>query len=211
MSAPVFNHPDIDVNRGVAQRIVAAGLSTIEFTLRGDEAMSAFAAFNEWARTELPGLSVGVGSVSNAAAAAEAIDLGATFVFAPYMDAEVAATCRARAVAYMPGCATVTEIQAARRLGCDVVKLFPAGSIGGPGFLRAIRAPCPWIRAVPTGGVEPTVESLTAWFDAGAHAVGMGSKLLPSDLIENRDWDAVQAQITATVAAVAEARRSGQS
>jgi 2-dehydro-3-deoxyphosphogluconate aldolase/(4S)-4-hydroxy-2-oxoglutarate aldolase len=111
-----------------------------------------------------------------------------------------------RNIPYVPGCATMTEILAAYRAGCDLVKLFPAGSIGGPAFLDAVRAPCPWVRAIPTGGVEPTVESLRSWYRAGAPAVGMGSKLLPRPLIEARDFDGLHELIGATVAFVAEAR-----
>ena len=86
-----------------------------------------------------------------------------------------------------------------------MVKLFPADG-RGPSFLSAVRAPCPWVRAVPTGGVEPTVESLKAWFDAGAPAVGMGSKLLTKGLNGQRDWDALEQKVAETVAMVTKAR-----
>jgi len=206
---PVFYHSDVDVAREVARRLVSGGLSTIEFTNRGDGAIEVLADLLRWARTELPELIVGVGSVVEAATAGQVIDLGANFVFAPALSAEVAATCNGRNIPYVPGCGTLTEIQTAYRLGCDFVKLFPAGSIGGPSFLSAIRAPCPWVQAVPTGGVEPTVDSMKAWFDAGAPAVGMGSKLLPGDLIRSNDWDGLEARVGAAVAAVREARGEG--
>ena len=76
--------------------------------------------------------------------------------------------------------------------------------------MRAVRAPCPWVEAIPTGGVEPTVESMKAWFDAGAPAVGMGSKLLPGDLVRSGDWNAVEQKVSETVAAVTAARNVGQ-
>lgn len=203
---PVFYNADFDMTTEVARRLVSGGISTIEFTNRGDGAIEVFAELIRWARTELPELIVGVGSVIDATTAGHVIDLGANFVFAPGLSAEVATVCNGRNIPYVPGCGTLTEIQTAYRLGCDVVKLFPAGSIGGPSFLSAIRAPCPWVQAVPTGGVEPTVESMKAWFDAGAPAVGMGSKLLPDDMIRAHDWKAVEQNVAATVAAVKEAR-----
>jgi 2-dehydro-3-deoxyphosphogluconate aldolase/(4S)-4-hydroxy-2-oxoglutarate aldolase len=206
---PVFYNADVDVAREVARRLVAGGLSTIEFTNRGDGAIEVLADLIRWARRELPELIVGVGSVVDAATAGHVIDLGANFVFAPSLSAEVASTCNSRNIPYVPGCGTLTEIQTAYRLGSDFVKLFPAGSIGGPSFLSAVRAPCPWVQAVPTGGVEPTVESLKAWFDAGAPAVGMGSKLLPGDLIRGTDWDGLEAHIAAAVNAVRVARGEG--
>lgn len=203
---PVFYNADIEATREVARRLVGGGISTIEFTNRGDGAVEVFAELIRWARRELPELVVGVGTVVDPAAAGHFIDLGANFVFAPSLSGEVAAVCAGRNVPYVPGCGTLTEIQSAYQLGSDLVKLFPAGSIGGPAFLSAIRAPCPWVEAVPTGGVEPTVESLRAWFDAGAPAVGMGSKLLPNDLVSGNDWDAVEQRIAATVSAVRAAR-----
>ena len=203
---PVFYDADIEVTREVARRVVAGGISTIEFTNRGDGAVRVFAELIAWARRELPELVVGVGTVTQAATAVHVIDLGANFVFAPNLDSEVAAACNQRNIPYVPGCGTLTEIQSAYRLGCDMVKLFPADAIGGPPFLKAVRAPCPWVQAVPTGGVEPTVESLRAWYDAGAPAVGMGSRLLPKDLITGGDWDALGQQVANAVAAAAAAR-----
>jgi len=206
---PVFYHTDIEVTKEIARRLVAGGLSSIEFTNRGDGAIQVVAQLLRWAREELPHLVIGVGSVTEATTAGHAIDLGASFVFAPSLSADVAFVCNERNILYVPGCATVTEIQSAYRIGCDIVKLFPAESVGGPDFLRAVRAPCPWVQAVPTGGVEPTVESMGMWFEAGALAVGMGSKLLSSEMIAEGDWDGVEQKIAATVAAVAQARNRG--
>lgn len=203
---PVFHDPDVEVAQAVARSLVAGGLTTVEFTNRGDGAMRVFAELLAWARTELPELVVGVGTVTHAATAVHALDLGADFIFGPTLDPHVAAACHERNVPYVPGCGTLTEIQAAYRLGSDLVKLFPADAVGGPSFLKAVRAPCPWVRAVPTGGVEPTVESLRAWYDAGAPAVGMGSKLLTRGLVASGDWDGLQSKVAETVAAVTRAR-----
>jgi len=203
---PVFHHSDADVVVEVARALAAGGLTTFEFTNRGDGAIEVLGNLVERTRHALPELIVGAGSIVDGASAAHVIDLGANFVFAPNFSAEVAVACHARNVPYVPGCGTVTEILDAHRAGCDLVKLFPANSIGGPGFLSAVRAPCPWIRAVPTGGVEPTVDSLRPWYEAGAPAVGMGSKLIPKDLVHNHDFDGLARQVAATVAAVEEAR-----
>jgi 2-dehydro-3-deoxyphosphogluconate aldolase/(4S)-4-hydroxy-2-oxoglutarate aldolase len=203
---PVFYDPDVGVTREVARRLVAGGISTIEFTNRGDGAVRVFAELLAWARRELPELVVGVGTVTQAATAVHVIDIGADFVFAPNLDPQVAAACNERNIPYVPGCGTLSEIQQAYRLGCDMVKLFPADAIGGPSFLKAVRAPCPWVRAVPTGGVEPTVESLRSWYEAGAPAVGMGSRLLTKELIADEDWDGLERKVAETVAAVAAAR-----
>jgi len=204
---PVFYNPDLDVVTEVAAAVVAGGISTLEFTNRGDGAIDVMERLIGYARRHLPELIVGAGSIVDGATAAYVIDIGASFVFAPSFSADVAKACNLRNVPYVPGCGTVTEILTAYGAGCDLVKLFPAGSLGGPGFLGAVRAPCPWVRAIPTGGVDPTVDSLRSWYRAGAPAVGMGSRLFPKRIIEERDFDGLRALIASTVAAVVEARR----
>jgi 2-dehydro-3-deoxyphosphogluconate aldolase/(4S)-4-hydroxy-2-oxoglutarate aldolase len=203
---PVFYNPDIEMATEVATALVAGGITTLEFTNRGDGAIDVIERLIRSTRRHLPELIVGAGSIVDGATAAHVIDAGVSFVFAPSFSADVANACNLRNVPYVPGCGTVTEILAAYRAGCDLVKLFPAGSLGGPAFLSAVRAPCPWVRAIPTGGVEPTVDSLRSWYLAGAPAVGMGSKLFPRRIIEERDMDGLRALVTTTVAAVAEAR-----
>jgi 2-dehydro-3-deoxyphosphogluconate aldolase/(4S)-4-hydroxy-2-oxoglutarate aldolase len=203
---PVFYDPDVEVTTQVATTLAAGGISTLEYTNRGDNALGVLAELIRMARRDLPALIVGAGSIVDGATAAHVVDLGANFVFGPSFSPDVASACQRRNVAYVPGCATMTEILTAYDAGCDYVKLFPAASIGGPAFLEAVRAPCPWVRAIPTGGVEPTVESMRSWYRAGAPAVGMGSKLLPKQQVDARDFDGLRVLIDATVAAITEAR-----
>lgn len=203
---PVFYDADVDLVTEVANVLVRGGITTFEFTNRGDGAISVLELLLRHAGRSLPQLIVGVGSIVDGGTAAHVIDLGANFVFGPSFSPGVAKACNLRNVPYVPGCGTMTEVLTAYEAGCDFVKLFPAGSLGGPGFLDALRAPCPWVRAIPTGGVEPTVESLRGWYQAGAPAVGMGSKLIPRRMVAEGDFDALRALIDVTVASVAEAR-----
>lgn len=203
---PVFYDPDVEIATAVADTLVAGGISTIELTNRGDGAIGVLAELIGHAHRNLPELIVGAGSIVDGSTAAHVIDLGVNFVFAPNFSPEVASACSLRNIPYVPGCGSMSEILTAYRAGCDFVKLFPANSVGGPAFLTAVRAPCPWVRAIPTGGVDPTVESLRSWYEAGAPAVGMGSKLVPDHLIAEKDFDGLKALVDATVAAVAEAR-----
>jgi 2-dehydro-3-deoxyphosphogluconate aldolase/(4S)-4-hydroxy-2-oxoglutarate aldolase len=204
---PVFYDADVDVVTEVANALVRGGITTLEFTNRGDGAIGVLDELIRRTRRSVPELVVGAGSIVDGSTAAHVIDLGVNFVFGPTFSPDVAMACDLRNVPYVPGCGTLTEILTAYRSGCDFVKLFPAGSIGGPSFLDAVRAPCPWVRAIPTGGVEPSVESLRSWYEAGAPAVGMGSKLIPKQLVADRDFDSIHAQVDAAVASVAEARR----
>ena len=134
----------------------------------------------------------GVGSVTDAGTAALYMQLGANFVVTPVFREDIALACNRRKVLWSPGCGTLTEICKAEELGCEVVKLFP-GSTYGPGFVKAIKGPQPWTSIMPTGGVSPEEENLRAWFDAGVHCVGMGSKLMIKDASGNYDYPAIEA------------------
>lgn len=189
-----------------AEIIVEAGLTVMEVTLRAPGALDALGRLI--ARVDRAGLplSVGAGTVLDADAARAAAGLGASFVFSPVVGVEVGETCLEHDVAWFPGCATPTEIHTALDLGCDAVKLFPADAIGGPGFLRSVRSVFPELAAIPSGGIGPSADELTAWFRAGASAVGMGSSLFPADAVAAQEWDEVKRRLGSAVSAVRQAR-----
>jgi 2-dehydro-3-deoxyphosphogluconate aldolase/(4S)-4-hydroxy-2-oxoglutarate aldolase len=174
---PVFYHNDLEVCKSILKACYDAGVRVFEFTNRGDYAHEVFADLNKYALQNLPGMILGIGSVIDAGTASLYLQLGANFIVAPIVNADTAKVCNRRKVAWMPGCGSVTEISYAEELGAEVVKIFPATQVGGPEFIKAVKGPLPWSSIMPTGGVEPTEESLTAWFTAGAHCVGLGSQV----------------------------------
>ena len=180
---PVFYHADTELCKEVLKASYAAGIRVFEFTNRGDFAHEVFGTLNRWAATELPELMLGVGSVVDAPTAALYIQLGAAFVVSPLLNEEMAPVCNRRKILWAPGCGSLSEIGRAEELGAEIVKIFPGSSVGGPEFVKAVKGPCPWSSIMPTGGVEPTEESLRAWFKAGVTCVGMGSNLFPKDVI----------------------------
>lgn len=188
---PVFYHADAEICKQVLKASYAAGIRVFEFTNRGDFAHEVFGTLNRWAATKLPELMLGVGSVVDAPTAALYIQLGAAFVVSPLLNEEMAPVCNRRKILWAPGCGSLSEIGRAEELGAEIVKIFPGSSVGGPGFVKAVKGPCPWSSIMPTGGVEPTEESLRAWFEAGVTCVGMGSNLFPKKLIEAGDWNAI--------------------
>ena len=111
--------------------------------------------------------------------------------FGPCMVEEVVKVANRRGIPYSPGCGSVTEIVHAQEMGCDLVKVFPAGNVGGPSFVKNILGPLPWAMVMCTGAVEPTEENLTAWAGSGVTAVGMGSKLFPKEVVKAGDWKAI--------------------
>lgn len=186
---PVFYHNDAEVARQVLKACYEGGVRAFEFTNRGDFASEVFIDLMKFSRRECPEMILGIGSVIDAPTAALYLQYGANFVVGPYLNPEVARLCNRHLVPYTPGCGSVTEIGEAQELGCDLVKIFPAGNVGGPSFVKNIKAPLPWSMIMATGAVEPTEENLTAWMKAGTTCVGMGSKLFPKERIAAQDWN----------------------
>ena len=192
---PVFYNPDIEVCKNVIKACYDAGVKIFEFTNRGDFAHEVFSELNKFALRELPGMIMGVGSVVDPITAGIYIQLGANFIVSPILNEEMAKICNRRKIAWSPGCGSVSEISKAEELGAEVVKIFPGSQVGGPEFVAAVKGPMPWTNIMPTGGVEPTEENLTAWFKAGVYCVGMGSKLFPKELIIEKDYEALKNRI----------------
>jgi len=199
---PVFYDSDVEVAKQVAAAVMAGGCPLLEFTNRGDHAWEVFSALERHCARNLPGLILGVGSVVDPGTAALYINCGANFVVGPVLNADVARACNRRKIAYSPGCGSASEISQAEELGCEIVKIFPGGEVGGPPFVKAIKGPCPWVSLMPTGGVENSEASLRAWFEAGVACVGMGSNLVTKDLLKAGDYDGIAARVRSTLALV---------
>lgn len=203
---PVFYNADLEVTKQVVKACYEGGVRTFEFTNRGEFAHEVFAELAKWVAKECPDMILGAGSIVDAPTAALYIQSGANFIVGPLFNVEVARLCNRRCLPYTPGCGSVTEIGTAQEAGCDLVKVFPAGEVGGPSFVKNIKAPMPWSMIMATGAVEPTEENLSAWFKAGVACVGMGSKLFPKQAIEAGDWAAISALCRKALDIIAAAR-----
>ncbi|MEQ8238301.1 MAG: bifunctional 4-hydroxy-2-oxoglutarate aldolase/2-dehydro-3-deoxy-phosphogluconate aldolase [Cyclobacteriaceae bacterium] len=189
---PVFYNKDIEICKKVLMACYKGGVRVFEFTNRGDYAHEVFAELNKWAAIEAPEMILGIGSVIDAGTTSLYIQLGANFIVSPVLNPEMAKVCNRRKIAWSPGCGSVTEIGYAEELGAEVVKIFPGSQVGGPSFVKGVKGPFPWTSIMPTGGVEPTEENLTKWFEAGVHCVGMGSQLITGDVIKSGDYSILE-------------------
>lgn len=198
---PLFYNSDIEISKQVIKACYNGGARLLEFTARGDFAHEVFGELNKYVLKELPGMIMGVGSVTDAAAASRFMALGANFIVTPVLREDIAIVCNRRKVLWSPGCGSLTEICRAEELGCEVVKLFPGG-IYGPDFVKAIRGPQPWTSIMPTGGVSPTKENLEGWFKAGVTCVGMGSKLIAKNSEGKYDLAKIEADTKAALAII---------
>jgi 2-dehydro-3-deoxyphosphogluconate aldolase/(4S)-4-hydroxy-2-oxoglutarate aldolase len=188
--------------RGVVDALADGGVRALEVTMTVPRAIE---LIREIAPT-LPGDFIfGAGTVLDPETARAAIDAGARFIVAPTFNPEVIAMGHKHDVPVMPGCLSPTEILAAWNAGADIVKVFPATTLG-PGYIKDVRAPLPHIKLMPTGGVS--VENAGEWIRAGAVAVGVGSALTDAKAIAEGRFEVVAERARRIVANVQAARSS---
>ena len=190
------------VRLGPAARALAAGgVGAVEVTLTTPDAIDAIADLAS--DKGLAGCVIGAGTVLDESAARYVIDAGARFVVSPALNPAVIRACRDRGVPCLPGALTPTELLEAWRAGAPVVKLFPASAVG-PGYIRDVLAPLPFLRLVPSGGVS--LDNAGEWIRAGAAAVSVGTALLREALVGHEDAAELTARARLLVTHVREAR-----
>jgi len=191
---PVFYHSDPDVCVGVFKACYAGGLRAFEFTNRGENALETFKMLQQQMKA-FPGLILGAGTVLKESEANDFIESGASFIVSPCFIESVSDVCYQNKIPYMPGCMTVKEVHYAKEAGCEIIKVFP-GEVVGPSFVKAVKAVFPKAQLMVTGGVLPSQESISLWFNAGVSAVGMGSMLFKKEWLETGDYRAIEEACT---------------
>jgi 2-dehydro-3-deoxyphosphogluconate aldolase/(4S)-4-hydroxy-2-oxoglutarate aldolase len=186
----------------LAEALVDGGVLAVEITLTTPDA---FRAIRETRRTVGGQALVGVGTVLKPHDCQAALEAGAEFVVSPICRTQLVALAHAAEKPVMLGAYTPTEAQLAHEASTDFVKVFPAEGLG-PNYIRALRAPLPHLKIVPTGGV--TLQNVAQWFEAGCAAVGVGSSLITREILEKDDW-AQLARLAAEYAAAARGARRG--
>ncbi|PZX52546.1 bifunctional 4-hydroxy-2-oxoglutarate aldolase/2-dehydro-3-deoxy-phosphogluconate aldolase [Algoriphagus chordae] len=194
---PVFNHVDIAVAKGVLDASYKAGIRVFEFTNRTANSLEVFKELYDYA-AKYPDLVMGIGTIFTTEQAESFIEAGADFIVSPALIRELAVYCNSKDVFWIPGCATMSEIFQAKKLGASLVKAFP-GNVVGSAFVAAAKSVYPELHIMPTGGVEPTEENLKEWFDAGVYCVGMGSQLFKKDWIKNQQYELLENKIADTL------------
>ena len=181
---PLFYHDSMEVCIAVTNALYQAGIRSIEFTNRGANAFENFKLLVQQRDKQWQGLLLAIGTIKSVDEANKFFKAGADFLISPVFDSEIFAAAQQCKVLWIPGCTTPTEIYAAEKAGCTMIKLFP-GNLLMPSFVEAIKPLFPQIDFLVTGGVDITEDNLKAWFKSGVVAVGMGSKLITSEVLKN--------------------------
>jgi 2-dehydro-3-deoxyphosphogluconate aldolase/(4S)-4-hydroxy-2-oxoglutarate aldolase len=184
---PLYFNKDEETSVELLRSLFAAGIRAVEYTNRGEAALNNFKAMRKVVDLELAGMYLGIGTIKDGKMAQTFIDAGADYIICPGLVESVAEVADKYDLLWVPGCMTPSEIIKAETLGAKMVKLFP-GNILGPGFMSAIKELFPNLLFMPTGGVELDRANIEGWFKSGVCAVGMGSKLVSKDVMENKKY-----------------------
>lgn len=198
----VVRLPEYGAAVEVTRALRAGGIVVLEFTLTGQGALEAISRSRADSGAGASGpeyWAVGAGTVLTGAEARDVIAAGAQFVVTPVVAPDVIEVCKAAGVPCLCGAQTATEALAAHTNGAEFVKVFPA-RLGGPSYIRDLLGPLPFLKIVPTGGIEAS--NARAYLDAGAVAVGSGSSLIPKTAVAAGDWGEITTRARELVQAV---------
>ena len=179
-----LNNPERD-SAPLAKALCEGGVPVAEVTFRAAGAPLAITIMKE----ACPDMIVGAGTVTTTAQIDEAIEAGAQFIVTPGFDAELVAYAQSKDIAIYPGCTTPTDYHQALKFGLEVLKFFPAEQSGGLAKIKAMSAPFPQFKVMPTGGVS--LKNLKEYLSAPVIAACGGSYMVTADLIDNQKWDEI--------------------
>jgi 2-dehydro-3-deoxyphosphogluconate aldolase/(4S)-4-hydroxy-2-oxoglutarate aldolase len=194
---PLFYYEDAQVSLEIVRTLYRAGVRVFEYTNRGKAALENFKFIKEALKTEMQDLFLGIGTIKNKSELKDFLQADADFIVCPVVDLEVGRLVHEADKLWIPGCLTPTEINLAHQNNAGIIKLFPA-NILGPAYLSSIKELFQGQLFVPTGGVEIEEKNIDGWFKAGVCAVGMGSKLVSKEILENKDYDQLFSLTTKT-------------
>ncbi|HEV3221828.1 MAG TPA: bifunctional 4-hydroxy-2-oxoglutarate aldolase/2-dehydro-3-deoxy-phosphogluconate aldolase [Puia sp.] len=202
---PLFFHPDETISFQVMEALYASGIRVVEYTNRGKQALKNFRSLIKTLNKQFPDLILGLGTVLDAKIALKAMEYGADFLVSPGYSKELARLASERNTLWIPGCMTPTELMQAQESGLGFIKLFPSSTFG-PGFVHSVKEVFPDLLFMPTGGIDSG--NLESWFRAGVSAVGVGSNLISSSLIENKNFEIIKNNTDALLKQIAAIRSS---
>lgn len=202
---PLFYSSDVETSKQVLDASYRGGARVFEFANRGPAALQVFRELATHCAS-WSDFYIGAGTIMDAGSGKKFIEAGAQFLISPIFKHEIAELAVKEDMLWMPGCATLTEIVTATEAGAELVKIFP-GAVLGPGFVSSVMPVVPSLKIMPTGGVEPTVDNLKAWFKAGVYCVGMNTHLFPAEQIQSANWSAIEQRVREALRIISTVRK----
>jgi len=202
---PLYFHPDEDTSIKILQALYESGIRVIEYTNRGKQALKNFRSIKKETYKQFPDLILGLGTVMDPKTASRGIQNGADFLVSPGYTRELSKFTGDENMLWIPGCITPTELFLAQDDGLQLVKVFPANAVG-PGFVKSVKEVFPDLLYMPTGGVNS--ENMESWFKAGVSVVGIGSSLITSEIVEQKNFDLLKMDTGALLKRIAAIRSS---
>jgi 2-dehydro-3-deoxyphosphogluconate aldolase / (4S)-4-hydroxy-2-oxoglutarate aldolase len=203
---PLFFYEDPEVSLEIVRTLYRAGVRVMEYTNRAKEAFENFKILKAAVDKEMPEFYFGAGTIKTKADAIRYTDAGADLIVAPTINPEVGDVVNRLGGLWIPGCMTPTEIHLAQEHGASLIKIFPANVLG-PGFIAAVSDVFRGQLFMPTGGVELNKENISGWFRSGVCAVGMGSKLITREILQNKLYDKLYTDTVDALQLVASSRQ----
>lgn len=189
---PLYYQESEEVSIAILKALYGAGVRIVEYTNRGESALDNFKALRKAVDRNMQDFFLGIGTIKSKKQAMKFIEAGADFIVAPSINQEVGEAVLKEKLLWIPGCMTPTEIATAENAGAEVIKIFP-GNLLGPSFITAVKDLFPDLKFVVTGGVEAEEKNLKNWFQSGVAGVGMGSKLIPKQMMVSNDYEGLKA------------------
>ncbi|MEG0849149.1 bifunctional 4-hydroxy-2-oxoglutarate aldolase/2-dehydro-3-deoxy-phosphogluconate aldolase [Flavobacterium plurextorum] len=186
---PLVTQIDIETAQIILRSAADAGIKIIEFAARSNDSKEVFSQMVNFKKANNLNIKIAVGSILTIEDAETYHKLGADCIVCPHTDLEIGNYCIKNNIYWIPGAATLNEILYANKQGAEIVKLFPADKIGGPGYVKAIKAPFPNLKIMPTGGVTLEESNLKSWFKSGVVCVGIGSNLFSKEMLQHLTYD----------------------
>ena len=198
---PVVRAESSDIAMRAIDAIKEGGISVLEITMT---VPGAIRVIEEVARRFGDDAIVGAGTVLDAETARACILAGAQFIVSPALDLDTISCCRRYSIPVMPGAMTPSEVVTAWKAGADFVKVFPANAVGGPSYIKALKAPLPQVELVPTGGVS--LKTAADFIRAGAAALGVGTDLVDTAALRKGEDKAISERARQFIEIVKSAR-----
>ncbi|SIR34638.1 bifunctional 4-hydroxy-2-oxoglutarate aldolase/2-dehydro-3-deoxy-phosphogluconate aldolase [Pontibacter lucknowensis] len=203
---PLFFYENPEVSLQIVKTLYQAGIRTLEYTNRGPAALENFRFLKKELTVLYPDLHLGIGTIKTTEEAEAFIEAGADYIVCPIVNPAVGDLTHKAGLLWIPGCFTPTEIHVAQQHQAALIKIFPANVLG-PGYVASIKELFAGQLFIPTGGVEIDLDNISTWFKSGVCAVGMGSKLISKDILDNRDYPKLEKLTQQAIEIVKKARK----